>query len=241
MVAPFRNVAIATLTLLVGCSGTNQASFQTSVWQPGQSPTGDTPSLGAVTKQLTAKPGATKNFLVVPGERVGPITRDTNWEALNTLFEESKLRDRTIWGAEGIGRFPATQVDLGPKRSFLIVWTNTTRSQPALIRDLGSDWKTAEGIGVGTPLKVLQQKLGNFQLFGLGWDYSGTVSLQGTKLPQYEGKLILQMQPMPNAAAKFPNDYQAVSGDRRFASTNPHWKPLGMRVGSMTVVLNGTP
>jgi hypothetical protein len=59
-----------------------------------------------------------------------------------------------------------------------------------------------------------------------------------TKLSHYYGKLILQVKAAPGAAKKFPKDYQAVTGDRQFSSTNSDWKRLGMRVEEMTVVLN---
>jgi hypothetical protein len=58
-----------------------------------------------------------------------------------------------------------------------------------------------------------------------------------TKLSHYYGKLILQVKAAPGAAKKFPKDYQAVTGDRQFSSTNSDWKRLGMRVEEMTVVL----
>jgi len=59
--------------------------------------------------------------------------------------------------------FAATQLNLNQGRSLLIVWSDNTRTKPLDVRDLGSAWKTREGIGVGTPLSELRKKLGNFK------------------------------------------------------------------------------
>ncbi|MCC5600054.1 hypothetical protein [Nostoc favosum] len=102
------------------------------------------------------------------------------------------------------------------------------------MRNLGSTWKTREGIGVGTPLSELRKKLADFKLYGLAWDYGGTILLDSSRLSSYQGKLILRV----DTAQKYPNDYKALSGDRTFSSSNPHWKPLGIRLAEIIVVLN---
>ena len=179
-----------------------------------------------------------KDTLIVPGERVGPITRTTTKQDLVKLFGVSRLVDKTISGAEGIGSFAATQLNLNQGRSLLVVWSDNTRTKPLDVRNLGSAWKTREGIGMGTPLSELCKKLGDFKLYGLAWDYGGTILLDSSKLSRYQGKLILRVDTAPDAFEKFPNDYQSVSGDSTFSSSNPHWKPLGIRLAEIIVVLN---
>ncbi|MBW4674281.1 MAG: hypothetical protein KME52_09740 [Desmonostoc geniculatum HA4340-LM1] len=185
-----------------------------------------------------AKSQPLTDTLIVPGERVGPITRTTTKQDLVKLFGASRLVDKTISGAEGIGSFAATQLKLDQGRSLLVVWSDKTRTKPLDVRNLGSAWKTREGIGVGTSLSELRKKLGNFKLYGLGWDYGGTILLDSSKLSRYQGKLILRVDAASNASEKFPNDYQAVLGDGTFSSSNPHWKPLGVRLTEIIVVLN---
>ncbi|OUL22058.1 hypothetical protein [Nostoc sp. 106C] len=176
--------------------------------------------------------------LIIPGERVGPVTRKTTKQDLVKLFGASCLVDKTISGAEGIGSFAATQVNLGKERSFLVVWSDQTRTKPLSIDILGSGWKTPEGLSIGTPLSELRKKLGNFQLFGLGWDYSGVILLKTSQLSRYLGKLSLQVDAAPSAYKNHPKDYQAVSGDGTFSSSDPHWQPLGIRISEINVVLN---
>lgn len=188
--------------------------------------------------QTIAQSPAVKDTLIVPGERVGAVTPKTTKQDLVKLFGESRLNDKTISGPEGIGTFAATEVNLGEDRSFLVVWSDDTRSKILDVRNLGSAWKTPEGIGVGTSFKQLRRTLGEFKLTGLGWDYGGYVNLQGTKLSRYRGKLILGVDADEKLAQKFPKDLQAVSGDQQLSSNNPHWKPLGMRVTRMIVVFS---
>ncbi|MBD2411789.1 hypothetical protein FACHB389_04675 [Nostoc calcicola FACHB-389] len=185
-----------------------------------------------------AKSQPLTDTLIVPGERVGPITRTTTKRDLVKLFGASRLVDKTISGAEGIGSFAATQLKLNRGRSLLVVWSDKTRTKPLDVRNLGSAWKTREGIGVGTSLSELRKQLGNFKLYGLGWDYGGTILLDSSKLSRYQGKLILRVDAAPNASEKFPNDYQAVLGDGTFSSSNQHWKPLGVRLTEIIVTLN---
>lgn len=216
-----KHFAILSLTLLIGCSGHYLAAakppnYQLTITQNSQ----------------------LKDTLVIPGERVGPVTKNTTRQQLTQLFGASRLQDKTIFGPEGIGEFAATRVNLGKDRSFTIVWGDEKRTKPATIRDFGSDWKTPQGIGIGTSLAELRKQLGEFKLYGLAWDYSGTILLENTKLSNYKGKLILQVAATPDAAKKFPRQYQAVMGDGTFSSSNPNWQPLGIQVQQMIVYLD---
>lgn len=178
-----------------------------------------------------------RDTLIIPGERVGPVTSNTTRRDLARLFGESRLRDKTIPGPEGIGQFAATEVNLGRERSFTVVWSNSARTQVGTVRNLGTAWKTREGIGIGTSLAELRRILGEFQITGLGWDYGGAVLLERTRLARYQGGLILVVDAAPDAAQRFPNNYQAISGDRLLSSNNPNWQRLGIRVSEMIVTL----
>ncbi|MBE9000474.1 hypothetical protein IQ274_20085 [Nostoc sp. LEGE 12447] len=231
MNSSIKGIATATLALLLNYSANPAFALPQKINHP----------------ITVAKSQLLTNTLIVPGERVGPITRTTTKQDLVKLFGASHLVDKTISGAEGIGSFAATQVNLNQGRclttscsasTLLVVWSDNTRTKPLDVRNLGSAWKTREGIGVGTPLSELRKKLGNFKLYGLAWDYGGTILLDSSKLSRYQGKLILRVDAAPNAYEKFANDYQAVSGDSTFSSSNRHWKPLGITLTEIIVVLN---
>jgi hypothetical protein len=227
-----RSVALATLSLALGLTAIVQAARACMPPElPSQAVTPPPTPLSKAVNPL-------KNTLVVPGERVGPVTHATTYQDLVKLFGKSRLSARTVYGPEGIGTWPGTRVNLGPAQSFTVVWQDNQRAKPLHVREFGSAWKTAEGIGVGTSLPDLQKQVGQFQLSGLDWDYGGAVMFHNTRLSRYVGKLMLVMQAKPSAAEKFPDDYSAVAGDRTLASSDPHWKPLGIHVGSMIVQLN---
>ncbi len=215
-----KRAVIASFLLLTGCSCNCLPTVQVSESAVQPSPLA-VPSLQEVSDEVIAQPIPLKETLIVPGERVGPVTQTTNRPELAKMFGEKHLSDRTLSDPEGIDTLPATTVNLGPEQSFTVVWADATRTKPVYVRELGSDWKTSEGIGVGTSFAKLYKQLGEFQLYGLDWDYGGSIALQGTKLSRYQGKLILQVNAAPNAAATFPKDYRAVTGDRQFSSKTP--------------------
>jgi hypothetical protein len=222
-----KSIPILAFVLLVGCSNTNLAT------NAAKSPL-DKASPASAPTTKAKKSDTLSDTVVIPGVRVGPVTRNTTRQDLAKQFGAAHLKDQPINIGEGATE-PGTRVDLGSKRSFSVVWTNSSRTKPKEIRYLGSDWRTLQGIGVGTSLAQLQQKLGTFKLYGFAWDYGGTVVLEGTKLAQYDKKLVLRLRIAPNAAEKSPNDFKAVIGDRLFASTNPHLPPLKPEVGEMIV------
>lgn len=185
----------------------------------------------------SAKPksDSLQDTLIIPGKRVGAVTSGTTRTDLVQIFGESNLKDDTILQAEGTVSVPATIVNEGTKRSFVVFWKDDTRQKISYLKGFGSEWKTPEGIGSGTSLKELRQKLGEFKLSGLGWDYGGFVNLEGTKLSQYKGKMSLRVDADENTFGKFPKEFGAVSGDRELSSTNPNFQPLNIRVYQVTV------
>ena len=177
--------------------------------------------------------------LIVPGERVGPITRTTTREDLASLFGEDRLSDESVHIGEGFTE-PSTVINLGAEQSFTIVWQDDNRTQPTTVRDFGPAWKISEGIGVGSSLKELKATLGPFQLYGLGWDYQGTLVLEGSQLEQYYGILIVRVAPDPAAIAKNRAAYEAVLGDGLFPSNDPNLTLLDLKVDQLIVYLNGS-
>lgn len=216
------------LILWLGCSNTDLATRAASL--------ADKPSPAPAPTTQATKAETVSGTLVIPGERVGPVTRNTTRQDLAKRFGEARLKDQPVNIGEGYTE-PGTRVDLGPELSFNVVWADKSRTKPKEIRNLGSKWRTPQGIGVGTSFAQLQQKLGPFKLYGFAWDYGGTVVLEGTKLAKYKDLLILRLRTAPNAAQRSPSHFRAVMGDRQFSSNNPHLPPLKPEVGEMIVRL----
>lgn len=223
-----KSLPIFALAVVLGCSNTSLATNAAK-------PSSLTPA--AITQ--ATKPDTLSDTLIIPGERVGPVTHRTTRQDLAQRFGAIHLKDVDVHIGEGFTE-PGTRVDLGTDYSLSVVWTDLSRTRVKEIRNLGSAWQTPQGIGVGTSLAQLQQKLGPFKLYGFAWDYGGTVVLDQTKLAQYKDDLILRLRLAPEAAEEFPNDFRAVIGDRLFSSNNPHLRSLKPEVGDMIVRLTPT-
>lgn len=178
---------------------------------------------------------ASSNTLVIPGKQVGAVNGKTNRADLVKIFGESKLKDDVLLEDEGTISTPVTKVNLGGEKYFTVVWEDNTKETLLYIRDFGSVWKTPEGIGVGTSFKELREKLGDFKLYGLGWDSGGTINLEGTKLDKYLGSISIKVAADEKAAEKNLQKYQAILSDAEFSSDNPIWELLDTKVSQMTI------
>ncbi|HEY9824639.1 MAG TPA: hypothetical protein V6D19_04265 [Stenomitos sp.] len=176
------------------------------------------------------------NTTVVPGQSIGPITLNTSYQDLVKIFGPQRLSDVRPSDADDTEREFGTRINLGPDWSLTIVWTDKTKTKPYQAMDLGPGWKLPADLKEGMPMAQVQQKIGAFQLVGLGGPYGGIIPLQDTALQNYFGKLIVQLTQSPGADKQFASNYQAVSGERLIASTDPNWKPLGMKVKYLIVL-----
>ena len=190
-----------------------------------------------VTSQaLTTAP--LQDTTVIPGERVGLITRDTSRVDLVEMFGEAALQDSEIAVGEGFTE-SGTEVNRETNQAFSVIWVDSSQSRPATVKNFGPDWQTPEGIQVGTSFSDLQTVLGDFQLYGFGWDYGGTIVLEGSDLSNYYGSLILRLQPIDEATfQQQPEAFQAVLGDKLISSQDPNLLPLDLAVSEMVVYLN---
>jgi hypothetical protein len=177
--------------------------------------------------------------LIVPGKRAGAITAKTTYADLVKIYGKQRLTPTKVYGAEGQVVFPGTLVRLGKNRSVTVAWKDAKKIQPLQVIIEDSTWKTAEGIGVGTSLTKLRQVLGEFKITGLGWDYGNQViQIPPPMRARYYG-LSISVSPDRLAAQRFPKDLLAVSGDGVTPSaSDPHWKPLKMRVSGLSVYFN---
>lgn len=220
--------------LLVGCGSASWLD-PAPVESPAISPSPAEPGNGAIAQSPAAPPDAT----MIPGERFGPVTENTTRQDLATQFGAANLEDQEISMGEGETEF-GTVVNLGPDRSFTVIWGNAERTEAAVVMNPGPAWRTPEGIGVGTSFAELQQKLGPFKFYGFDWDYGGTVLLEDTQLRDYSGMLIMRLSMDEAARTQSAADYQALLGDELYESSNPHAQKLNLTVGELLVSLRET-
>jgi hypothetical protein len=118
------------------------------------------------------------DWLIVPGQRVGPITAATTHADLDTLFGKENVRDG---GFENSDLPEAATVVLGNDTSaaLAITWDKEHASNIHICFGTQTGpcrWRTASGIRIGLPLAELQ-KLNekSFQVAGFGSEGEGTV------------------------------------------------------------------
>jgi hypothetical protein len=186
----------------------------------------------AVGNTTSAEDAAPWDRVVVPGERVGPITASTTHEYLVECLGEAALQYEEIKIGEGVTTVGPV-VDLGPEAGLTVVWVDDSRQQVAEVREFGAAWTTPEGLGPGSSLADMQAVLGTFEFYGFNWDYGGTVLFDGTPLAEYQGLLFLRLQPLNREAPEL----NSFIGDGAFSSEDPALAPLELVVDTMVVRL----
>ncbi|MEM1290288.1 MAG: hypothetical protein AAGH67_02255 [Cyanobacteria bacterium P01_H01_bin.162] len=186
----------------------------------------------------TAAPAIATDTTIMPGKRVGSVTPVTSRADLATLYGDAVLSDTEVPVGEGFTE-PGTTVNADTPAAFSIVWADSSRSQAVTVRDFGPAWQTSEGLRVGMPLTELQSVLGDFDLYGFGWDYGGTVVLEGSNLSDYDGLIVLRLLPAQvDTFQQQPEAFQALAGDRLISSDNPYLPSLDLVVDEMIVYLD---
>jgi hypothetical protein len=175
---------------------------------------------------------------IVPGTRVGQIVSTTTKQDLVKLFGAKNLKDTTTADPGALESFPATLVREGKKYTLIVQWQNRSRRRVARVRVLDPRWQTAEGLRLGMTFPQLRRTLGNFNLYGLDWDYSGTIVWANTKLSKYDRKLWVQVAPDTELARRQKKVRQSVLGDRLYSADRPAWSKLDTRVGAILVSLD---
>jgi hypothetical protein len=185
---------------------------------------------------------AQTSYLIIPGVRVGPITKQTSEADLKRIYGKENVKDTEVGLGEG-ETAPGTVIfPDDPKRKIEIIWKDQKgKKSPASIHFYAekSVWKTKEGIGLGTSLKELERINGRgFTLAGFEWDYSGTVfSWKKGKLAKMFGndsrKVTLRLNPNYDKAPQ--KDLDAVVGDGEFSSKHKAMQRLNPKVSSMIV------
>lgn len=259
MVAVVRSLAL--ILLLSACGGatvqdaapdsavTDSATTDnpaTENLEPKPAPESDLAAAKAKAKAQAARPDTPPDAapdtdrVVIPGERVGPITATTSRQDLDDLFGPEAVEDGPVYVGEGYSE-PGTIVTLDADTHLSVVWLDEEKTQPLYVSEISPGWATTEGLEVGSSFDDLRKTLGPFQFYGFAWDYEGSVVLENTQLDAYYGDLLLSMRPSQASVEANPTAYEQVIGDQLVSSEDPNLTPLDIAVYKMTVYLNDLP
>ena len=173
---------------------------------------------------------------IIPNESVGLITSSTTKSALNKLYDKENIREYVIFSYEGID-IKGTEVIFDNTADNITIEWNDGNLTPKIIRieNLNSNWKTKEGVGIGSTIKEVEKANGKpFTIYGYEIDayLAGTVknwnsgNLQGLNL-QFK------------ITKEIPGEvYMKIMGDRGILSNNPLLEKAGLQVENITVGFN---
>lgn len=191
------------------------------------------------------------DWLIVPGQRVGPITEATSEVSLRALFGAENVDPVMIDLGEGFSAPGTVVYPSDESRRLEVVWSDSSRSSPKEVRMSGesSIWSTAEGISLGSTLREIERLNGfPFSLAGFAFDYGGTITSCGRGRLAILGcgdaadaaqarRIVLRLTPGAEASA-LP-EYRRVIGERVFSSGHPAMQALDPHVYQMIVYLAG--
>ena len=196
---------------------------------------------------LVATRSLAADWVIVPGERVGPIDAGASEAKLVELFGAANVK-RVSFEVEPGEAVPATTVfaDDSTRRAIVLWRDPETRIAPetVLIRGERSVWRTDKGVTLGTPLATLRRLNGKaLNLTGFGSDLGGTVlDCNGGSLTEFgqDGPqgivgrtLVVRVEPDP--ALRDTSAYQQSIGESELSSDSDAMRTLNPRVYDLMV------
>lgn len=177
-------------------------------------PSGKTPQAEAL-KDGRQKAGG--DFLLIPGERIGPLYAAHSMENdLVQTFGAHNVKRQEIYLGEG-ATAPGFVIFADTRNQVEVYYdTSIVKDRPAFLRISGehTDWKSPEGITIGTTLEELVKINGKPVTFwGFGWDYGGAVSNWNA------GKINAGLMLVLNDTRS--NTPEELLGDKEILSTAP--------------------
>jgi len=189
------------------------------------------------------------DWLIVPGERAGPITAQTVRADLPRSFASAAIEEDAIELDEGVVE-PATLVSKDvPSESLAILWTGKgADAHPKQIflcrgrRRGPCKWHTDSGITDGTRLSELETLNGKpFTAWGFGMNYGGNVqSWDGGKLETLEcgGRLTLTLDGDRERGGTLTvpltsEERHSITGDKPVPSSTPALRKVNPAVTEM--------
>ncbi len=180
------------------------------------------------------------DWLIVPGKRVGPISATTSRADLERLFGKENLRDEKVYLVEG-QTAPGTLVyPKDPKRRLAVVWKDPGKKKIELIKLTGSvsEWRSVDGITLGTRLTKLEQMNGKpITFLGFGWDYGGNVTNwnEGTLDKKPYGLALRLCAETARRDKLTTQEMEGLTGDQEVQSDKPAAQKLDPWVDQMVV------
>jgi len=179
-----------------------------------------------------------RDWIIVPGEKVGGITQNCTKKDLIDIFGKNNVFECNIDLSEGES-VVGVKVFKDTSNELEILWKDTKfqKIDRIIIRSKGTQWKTIDGITIGTSLSnIVKMNEKEVTILGFEWDYAGTlVSWNNGKLEKkYDvgKKFAMSFESLSGKV----NNYESVMGDKQLKSDNEVIKSMILKVASMAVI-----
>lgn len=218
-----RHCIFLTILILAGCS-TEKGTIEES--NAGR-------ETGAV---LPANPSSgPKNAIAEIDFPLDSLLKFDSETELTKVFGDNVKRS-TGYYPEGMGEYQNTLLFPGTENQVEFVWVDDSVNFSGLafieVGGRKTDWRTIEGITLGTDLKVLERlNQKTFTFYGFGWDYSGMVNWEEGHLD--ERKVFVSLE---YPGESIPPEFEGLLGDHEMRSdselaqkANPIVREITMR------------
>jgi hypothetical protein len=243
-----KNEVGASISLLVNPWATNanlaQGEFERAIMRLLQ---------WIVAVALLAAPAAAQkiDWLIVPGQRVGPVTANTTRADLDAIFGKENVQERNL--ERNGGPEAATVVfPTDPSAALAITWD---RERPSAIRIcFGTQsgpcrWRTASGIRIGMSLRELDRLNGkSFQVDGFNLEQGKVSSWRHGALeedPAACGHLVVGLAPaaMIDGRSMSKDEsglWKQLQGEKPYSSSYLPLQELNTTVSALTLEFTGS-
>jgi len=228
---PTSNTTTAT-TDVSGTSTSSSGSSETNLETTGATTSTNTAGAGTTTYESnTPKVVNITDWSCTPMQQVGPIKASFSEADIINFFGTENVKREDIGLGEG-ETAPGTIVWPNSKNKLIVKWREGQeykQIEKIRIDGQGAEWKTREGIQIGTSLEELVRINGkHFKFFGFDWDYGGlTTDWENGAINK---KLAVYLTPT-NPEAAFPD----LLGDKLYPSNHPKSGQAGLKVTSLVI------
>ena len=177
---------------------------------------------------------AEEGFLLVPGQSVGPITKDSTEASLKAAFGAGNVKKETLYVGDG-QELPGLAIFANdPEKRIEVIWSETEPNKIAFVQIQGarSLWQTKDSVSLGTSLQELEKLNGRaFTMFGLGWDFGGSVT--DWKGGALDGLMIRLGETEDLSLSE--KEAEAVYGDQEVSSDLPLMRRINPKVFKIVI------
>lgn len=180
--------------------------------------------------------------LISPNKSFGAITASVSEKELIKIYGQKNVIKDSIGIGEGQFEF-GTKLFPNSIDEVTITWKNKKdRVNPKLVEIKGekTNWKTKEGITLGTDLKTLEKLNKNsFNLLGFGWDYQGTITNWNNgnlnKTVALKNGFYIRLDNSNFKGTLTTKESQEIYGDKVIRSSNKTMQKINPKVAIITL------